>query len=91
VFGRNRSTTDHIFCIRQILEKRWEYNEAVRHLCVDFKKAYDSIRRDVLCNILIDFGIPLKLVRLIKVCLKQTYSLIRVGKQLYDRFFVRMA
>ena len=28
-FRRNRSTTDHIFCIRQILEKKWEYNEAV--------------------------------------------------------------
>jgi hypothetical protein len=23
-FRRNRSTTDHIFCIRQILEKKWE-------------------------------------------------------------------
>ena len=23
-FGHNRSTTDHIFCIRQILEKKWE-------------------------------------------------------------------
>jgi len=31
-FRRNRSTTDHIFCIRYILEKKWEYNEAVRHL-----------------------------------------------------------
>ena len=28
-FRRNRSTTDHISCIRQILEKKWEYNEAV--------------------------------------------------------------
>ena len=26
-FRRNRSTTDHIFCIRQILEKKLEYNE----------------------------------------------------------------
>ena len=25
-FRRNRSTTDHMFCIRQILEKKWEYN-----------------------------------------------------------------
>jgi len=24
VFQSNRSTTDHIFCIRQILEKKWE-------------------------------------------------------------------
>jgi len=23
-FRSNRSTTDHIFCIRQILEKKWE-------------------------------------------------------------------
>ena len=23
-FRRNKSTTDHIFCIRQILEKKWE-------------------------------------------------------------------
>jgi hypothetical protein len=38
---RNRSTTDHIFCIRQILEKKLEYNEAVHQLFIDFKKAYD--------------------------------------------------
>jgi hypothetical protein len=38
-FRRNRSTTDYIFCIRQILEKKWEHNEAVHHLFIDFKKA----------------------------------------------------
>ena len=27
-FQRNRSTTDHIFSVCQILEKKWEYNEA---------------------------------------------------------------
>jgi len=35
-FGRNRSTADHILCICQILEKRWEYKEAVRQLFIDF-------------------------------------------------------
>jgi len=65
-FRHNRSTTDHIFCIRQILEKKWEDNEAVHRLFIDFKKAYVSVRREVLYNILIEFGIPMKLVRLIK-------------------------
>ena len=31
-----------------------------------FKKAYDSVRREVMCNILSEFGITVKLVRLIK-------------------------
>jgi sorting nexin-29 len=68
-FRRNRTTTDQIFCIRQILEKKWEYNETVHHLFVDFKKAYDSVRRKVLYNILIELGVPMKLVRLIKMSL----------------------
>jgi len=44
----NRSTTDHIFCIHQILEKKWQYNEAVHQLFTEFKKAYDSVRKEVL-------------------------------------------
>jgi hypothetical protein len=49
----------------------WSYNEAVHQLFIDFKKAYDSVRvGGVLYNILIEFGIPKKLVKLIKMCLK---------------------
>jgi hypothetical protein len=40
-FPCNRSTTDQIFCIRQILEKNLEYNETVHQLFIDCKKAYD--------------------------------------------------
>ena len=65
-FQCNRSTTDHIFCICQILEKEWEYKKAVLQLFVDFKKAYDSVRKKVFNNTFMEFGIPLKLVRLIK-------------------------
>jgi hypothetical protein len=47
-FLRNRSTTDQIFYILQILEKKWEYNGTVHQLFTDFKKVYDSIKREVL-------------------------------------------
>ena len=43
-FRSNRSTTDHTLCIRQILEKKWQYNEGVQRLFIDVKKAYDSVR-----------------------------------------------
>jgi hypothetical protein len=57
-FRRNRSTVDQIFYILQILEKKWEYNGMVHQLFIDFKKAYDSIKREVLYSILLEFGIP---------------------------------
>jgi hypothetical protein len=56
--------------------KKWEYNETVYQLFIDFQRAYDSVRREVLYNILIEFGVPMKLVRLIKMCLNETYSKI---------------
>ncbi|PSN38555.1 hypothetical protein C0J52_14819 [Blattella germanica] len=85
-FRRNRSTIDLIFSIRQILEKKWEYNGTVHQLYIDFKKAYDSIKREKLYSILINFGIPKKLVRLIGMCLNGTKSRVRVGKQVSDIF-----
>ena len=68
------------------VRKKWEYNETVHQLFIDFKKANDSVRREVLNNILIQIGISMKLVRLIKTCLNETYSRVRVGKYMSDMF-----
>ena len=40
-------------------------------------------------NILIEFGIPMKLVRLLKMCLTETYGRGRVGKNLSHMFPIR--
>jgi len=76
-------------CICQILEKKLEYNEAVHQLFIVFKKAYDSVRREVFNTILIEFGIPMKLVRLIKMCLNDICSTAWVGKHLSDIFPIK--
>jgi len=88
-FRRNRLTIDQIFCICQILEKKWEFNEPVHQLFIDFRKAYDLGRREVLYKILIEFGIPRKLERLIKISLTETYSRVRVGNNVSDKFPIR--
>jgi len=54
--------------------EKWEYNEAVHQLFIDFKKAYDSVRWEVLYNILIQSDINRKLVSLIKMCQNEAYS-----------------
>jgi hypothetical protein len=61
----------------------------VHQLFTDFKKVYDSVRRGVLYNILIAFSIPMKLVRLIKMCLKEICSTAWVGKHLSDMFPIK--
>jgi hypothetical protein len=60
------------------MTKTWEYNETVHQLFIDFKKAYDSVRREVLHNILTEFVVPMKLVMLIKICLNETYGEVHI-------------
>ena len=61
----------------------------MHQLFIDFKKAYGSVSREVLYNILIEFDIPMKLARLIKMCLTETYNTVRVGKNLCAMFPIR--
>jgi hypothetical protein len=63
-FRANRSTTDHIFAIRQIQEKACEYNIHLPNLYIDFKQAFDSVNRGRMLNDFMLLGIPKKLVQL---------------------------
>jgi hypothetical protein len=93
VFHHNRSTTNQIFYVWQVLKKKkkkWEYSGTVHQLFVDFKKTYYSVKREVIYIIVLEFGIPKKLVRLIKMCLNQTYSKVHVGKICLINFLFRM-
>jgi hypothetical protein len=61
----------------------------VRQLFIDFKKVHDPVRREVLYNNLIEFGIPMNLIRIIKMYLNETYSRVQAGKHLSDMFPIR--
>jgi hypothetical protein len=61
----------------------------VHQLFIDLKKICDSVGIEVLYNILLEFGIPKKQVSLIKMCLNETCSKVRVGKLLSDKFSIQ--
>jgi hypothetical protein len=62
-----------------ILEKKWEYNETVHQLFIDFKKAYDSVKREEPYNILVGFEVPMVIDRLIKMCLHEMNNKAHIG------------
>ena len=87
-FRANRSTTDHIFTIRQIQEKAYEYTIHLHNLYIDFKQAFDSVNRGRMLNDLTILGIPKKLVQLIGVTLAGSKATVRVDNQYTTTFSI---
>ena len=65
-FRQNRGTVDMIFCARQIQEKCREQHRDLYILFVDLTKAFDTVSRPGLWNILPRIGIPPKMVKMIR-------------------------
>lgn len=76
-FRMGRSTIDHVFVIRQIMEHYYEYARDLHMIFVDYKQAYDSIIRKELWRTLAYLEIPKKLITLIQMCNADTYSRIK--------------
>ncbi|KAL4084171.1 hypothetical protein QTP88_028004 [Uroleucon formosanum] len=87
-FRKGKSTIDQIATIEQLLEKKYEYRQNIWQVFVDFKKAYDSIHRDSLYNIMYEFGFPRKLISLTKMCMNGTRYQVRVDCTLSEEFEV---
>jgi hypothetical protein len=62
------------------------YSETLHLLFMNFMKANDSVRREVLYTVLIEFGVLMRLVTLLKMCLNETYSKTHIGNHLSDKF-----
>jgi hypothetical protein len=63
---RGRSTMEAIFTLRQILKKRREFNLPTLIIFVDYEKAYDSLNRGKLWQILRDEDIPKQVLKAIQ-------------------------
>jgi hypothetical protein len=62
------------------------YSGNIHQLFIDLKKGYDSVRREVLYNILNKAGIHRKMFGPIPMCLNETYSTVLIVKYQTDKF-----
>jgi len=87
-FRPNRSTIDNIFMIRQIIEKCYEYNTDIHNIFIEYIHAFDSIKRNKILDSLIQYKIPPKLIRLVKLTLENTTAKVKVNNAYTSEFKV---
>ena len=85
-FRPGRSTTDTIFTLSQLQEKAIEQQQALYVVFVDFAKAFDTVDRDTLWNVLELYGCPEKIVKIIKCFHEGMYGKVSIGGDMSDTF-----
>lgn len=66
-FRPGRSCCDQIFVLRNIIEQSIEWQSSLYLNFVDFEKAFDSVHRESLWKLLRLYGLPLKIINIIRI------------------------
>jgi len=65
-FRSGRGTMDMTFCLRPTQEKFIKQNMSLYAVFIDFTKAFDTVSKDGLWQVLTKFGCPVKFVNIVK-------------------------
>ena len=65
-FRRGRGCVDQIFALRNIIEQCLEWKTPLYMNFIDFRKAFDSVHRESLWKILAAYGLPAKMISLLR-------------------------
>ena len=87
-FTPKKSTVDRILALRVLIERRREFRKPFLGAYVDFKKAFDSVHRETLWELLRLRGIPEKILCLIRALYTDTESAVRWGGGTSEFFHV---
>jgi len=88
-FRREKRTSDHVFVLKHLIDKHRLRRAPQHHLFVcfvDFRKAYDSVRRDLLMKCLVDMGLHGNILSTIMHMYWQAPMVTKVGRSLGDAF-----
>ena len=88
-FRENRSTIDQIFTLRNILEQVNEWNATLYTHFIDFEKAFDSIHRERLWNIMSIYEIPGELISMTKAIYNNFECAVMEGGETIEWFQVQ--
>jgi len=85
-FRAGRSTVDHIFCLRKLIEKKMAVNQPLHLLFADLEKAYDSVPLKKLWKALEHYSISKSIIRAIKKFMKILFPKLKLGNNFLQDF-----
>ena len=83
-FRPNRSCTAQIAPLRIIVEQSVEWQSSLYINFIDFEKAFDSVNREGMWQLMRHYGIPSKIVTIIKVQTRKGGSVTIGGEELEE-------
>ena len=88
-FRKNRGTSEQIFILRNIVEQSLEWNSSLYLVFVDYEKAFDSISRETLWEIMKAYGIPDKFIVMVKAFYRNSRMSVQHGSKKSEWFEVK--
>ena len=88
-FRSSRSCVDQIATLRIIIEQSIEWNSPLYLNFIDYEKAFDSVDRDTIWQLLSSYGIPQKIITMIKATYDDSTSRVIHKGKLSNEFKVK--
>jgi len=89
-FRPKRSIIDHLFIVRQIIEKCHEFNIALHDVFIGYTQAFDSVYRDKVIKCLNNYEITSKQINLTAKTLQDTKATVKVNQNYTENFEILM-
>ena len=86
-FRKNKGTRNAIFVIRMVLERMLEKNNEVYMCFIDYEKAFDTVKHEILIDMLQRMGVDGRDSRLIRNLYWEQEARVRIGEDRSDPFF----
>jgi len=87
-FRAGRACNDQIFTLRQIIEKVNDKQKPVIVNFIDFKKAFDSVHRPTLWQILKEYGLPDKFIIVLRKLYEGSRCAVKTNGQVGEWFLI---
>lgn len=83
-FTQGRSTEDHIYVTKRILEEFWNGGKRLLVAALDIRKAFDNIKIETLKDILVEKGVPSHLIDRVLLCVIEDRTKVKWLDQLSE-------